>query len=55
MFPGVVVLPAGGEGAADGEMEEGERHFSLCSGGPVTEAALQPSGEREAHPAAAEQ
>lgn len=33
-------------------MEEGEGHSGISPGGPAEEAPVQPSGERQTHPAA---
>lgn len=52
-LPGFIVRPAGGEGADDGKMEEGERHSGSSSGGAASETSLQPSREGQAHPTAA--
>lgn len=52
-LPGFFVCPAGGEGAADGQMEDGEGRSGSSSGGAASQASVQPSREGQAHPAAA--
>lgn len=52
-LPGFFVCPAGGEGAADGQMEDGEGRSGSSTGGAALQASVQPSREGQAHPAAA--